>query len=182
MLHTMTTEQPIEAQPPVEGPCNRTTPCTDCQRGTTFDGQPRCTAWSSQRHHRCERAKTPGATVCASHGSAAPQVRRRAQLRLVELIDPAIAVLAKEMVDARVKSADRQRAANSILDRAGVPRRTEVDHGAAQALLMDRLQEVIARRAAEVQAQRAAELEAGQDDPDTVDADIVEDPEQRMEA
>lgn len=162
--------------------CTRDTPCESCTRETTFDGQPRCIRWATSTGHRCERAKTPGTTICHKHGSNNPGIRRNAQLRLVELIDPAIAVLAREMVDNRAKSSDRQRAANSILDRAGVPRRTEVDHGAAQALLMDRLQEVIARRATEIQAQRATELEAGQDDPDTVDADVVEDPEQRMEA
>jgi hypothetical protein len=168
----MTAEQPIEAQPPVEGPCNRTTPCDDCQRGTTFDGQPRCTAWSSQRHHRCERAKTPGATVCASHGSSAPQVRRNAQLRLLNLVDPAIATLQQEMNNPKNNSSDRQRAANSILDRAGMARRTEVDHGVAQALLVQRMQEMIARR---------GQLPEGEGD--VVDGEVVSDlPDERMEA
>lgn len=168
-------QQPIEGQPPLKANCNRTTPCNDCLRDTTFDNQPRCTAWSSQRHHRCERARTPGTTVCASHGSSAPHVRRAAQIRLLELVDPAVATLAREMTTA-TKSTDRQRAANSILDRAGLARRTEVAHDVAQAVLVERIQRMLARR------DLPAELEAGQDDPDTVDAEIVDNPDERMEA
>jgi hypothetical protein len=65
-------------------------------------------------------------------------VKRSAQLRLLELIDPAIARLAHEM-DKAARSADRQRAANSILDRAGVVRSTTPDADLARALLIDRL-------------------------------------------
>lgn len=76
------------------------------------------------------------------HGGAAPQVRRKATLRLLELIDPAIATLAREMATAE-KSADKQRAANSILDRAGMPRRTEIMDGAAATdLLVERIKEL----------------------------------------
>lgn len=76
------------------------------------------------------------------HGGAAPQTKRKASLRLLELIDPAIATLAREMATAE-KSADKQRAANSILDRAGMPRRTEVvDAGSATDLLIERIREL----------------------------------------
>lgn len=98
-----------------------------------------CTATSKATGKRCARRPVPGATVCRVHGGAAPQVQRRAALRLLELVDPAIATLAREMAQAD-KSADRQRAANSILDRAGVPRRVDVsDTEAAKALLIERL-------------------------------------------
>lgn len=166
------TAAPPEAQHPIEAPCHRDTPCTDCAtRNTAADGSGaiRCTAWSKSTGHRCDRARTPGTTVCASHGSRAPQVRRAAQLRLVELIDPAIATLAREMTTAK-NSSDRQRAANSLLDRAGMPRRTEVDHGAAQAMLVARIQEMLARR------------ELGESEQHIVDAEIVVDPDERMEA
>lgn len=77
--------------------------------------------------------------VCQTHGGSAPQVRRKAALRLLELVDPAIAVLAREMVNAD-KSADRQRAANSVLDRAGVPRTaTVIDGESAKSLLVERI-------------------------------------------
>jgi hypothetical protein len=79
-----------------------------------------------------------GGRVCRYHGGGAPQIKRKAQLRLLELIEPAIATLAREMATAE-KSADRQRAANSILDRAGMPRTQVVDAGVAKDLLMARI-------------------------------------------
>jgi len=87
----------------------------------------------------CGRPPIKGGTVCATHGGSAPQVRRKAALRLLELVDPAISTLAREMVQAD-KSADRQRAANSLLDRAGVPRTaTVIDGESAKALLVERI-------------------------------------------
>lgn len=151
------------------------TPIEAAPTGRIFHG-PRCRARAVSTGEQCGNPAIPGAVVCKYHGGAAPQVRAKAQLRLVELIDPAIATLAREMTTAK-NSNDRQRAANSLLDRAGVPRRTEVDHGAAQALLMDRIQEVLARRMGEVTVeQEPAELEG----PAPVDAEIV--PDERMEA
>lgn len=90
-------------------PLTGTIACT----ATTRDGMP------------CSNAAIKGGNVCRMHGGSAPQTRRKANLRLIELIDPAIATLAREMTTAD-KSSDRQNAANSILDRAGVPRRAEV--------------------------------------------------------
>lgn len=100
-----------------------------------------CTA-TAKTGERCQKPPINGATVCIKHGGGAPQVRRKASLRLLELIDPAIATLAREMATAE-KSADKQRAANSILDRAGMPRRTEIMDGAAATdLLVERIKEL----------------------------------------
>ena len=104
----------------------------------TFDGRPRCTAKSKQSQERCKRAATPGTNVCANHGSRAPQVKRKAALRLLELADPAIATLAREMVQAD-SSADRQKAANSILDRVGVVRGFSITSEDAKHSLIDQL-------------------------------------------
>jgi hypothetical protein len=102
-------------------------------------GRRQCTAKSTTSGERCGKAAIKGGTVCATHGGSAPQVRRKAALRLLELVDPAIAVLAREMATAD-KSADRQRAANSVLDRAGVPRTaTVVDGESAKSLLVERI-------------------------------------------
>lgn len=86
----------------------------------------------------CKNAPILGGNVCHKHGGSAPQVRRKATLRLLELVDPAIATLAREMVRAG-KSADRQRAANSILDRAGWGRVTKVESEDAREVLLARL-------------------------------------------
>src|SRR3546814_14929883 len=79
----------------------------------------RCTA-KNRAGERCGKAPIKGGTVCVTHGGSAPQVRRKATLRLLELVDPAIGTLARAMVQAD-KSADRQRAANRLPDRAGMP-------------------------------------------------------------
>lgn len=44
-----------------------------------------CTAMSKQSHEQCKRPATPGATVCKSHGSKAPQVQAKAAERVLEL-------------------------------------------------------------------------------------------------
>lgn len=109
--------------------------------GLTFDGAPRCRAQSKQAKRRCARAATPGTTVCKNHGSHNPAVKRKAALRLASLVDPAIATFAREMTTAP-KASDRLRAAENVMDRAGFPRKTEVDDGTAKALLVTRLMEM----------------------------------------
>lgn len=90
----------------------------------------------------CNAPAMTGQRVCRMHGGSSPQAKRKAALRLVELIDPAIATLAREMVQAD-SSADRQRAANSILDRAGVPRVTkEISEDTSREVLLTRLREI----------------------------------------
>lgn len=107
-------------------------------RRTKLDGNPIACSATNRHGQPCENPAREGTNVCRNHGGNAPQVQRAAKLRLVELIDPAIATLAREMAKAE-KSNDRQNAANSILDRAGVPRRAEVSTDDARALLAARL-------------------------------------------
>ena len=97
-----------------------------------------CTARSSQTGKRCRRHAIKGGTVCATHGGSSPSVKNRARLRLAALVDPAITTLAREMTTAQ-NSNDRQRAANSILDRAGMSRGVSPEVELARALLIDRL-------------------------------------------
>lgn len=106
--------------------------------GATQGVKRQCTATSRQSGQRCKKAPVPGLTVCRMHGGGTQAAKRKAALRLAELVDPAIATLGREMVKAD-KSADRQRAANSILDRAGVVRQGAGDAEIARALLLDRL-------------------------------------------
>lgn len=100
-------------------------------------GNVRCGARRSNGEP-CRKWAIRGGTVCPTHGGSAPQVQRGAKLRLLELVDPAIARLAREMDHAEFSS-DRQRAANSILDRAGIVRQNGVEADLARALLIDRL-------------------------------------------
>lgn len=107
----------------------------------------RCKA-RTQKGEPCKRPPIAGAAVCRVHGGAAPQVKRKAAMRLLELVDPAIATLAKEMVKAE-KSGDHLRAANSILDRAGYGRVTKVEGQDAKEILVERLLQMQASNAAQ---------------------------------
>lgn len=128
------------------------------------DGQRRCKAVSKQSRERCKRAVSPGALVCATHGGKAPQVKAAARLRLAELVDPAVATLAREMTSQTNKPGDRIRAAENILDRAGYGR--QVDNGnvaLARAILFNKFLAIKAER-----EPKAEETE------DVVDAEVVE--------
>jgi len=105
----------------------------------------RCTAKSKQSGNQCRNAAVAGATVCVYHGGKAPQVRRSAALRLASLVDPAIAVLARELTSTTNKSADRLRAVENVLDRAGLPRAVDTDTDTARQLLVERLMALRAR-------------------------------------
>lgn len=69
----------------------------------------------------CGRWAIAGGTVCPSHGGRAPQVRSAAQLRLADLVMPALTTIAREMATSPI-SAVRLRAAQDLLDRAGIAR------------------------------------------------------------
>lgn len=79
----------------------------------------KCTAHSARTGLPCKRDAIAGGTVCPTHGGRAPQVKKKAQERLRELIDPALAKLAKIVDEGNASSLDADviRAANSILDR-----------------------------------------------------------------
>jgi hypothetical protein len=97
-----------------------------------------CSAKSKRSGELCRAPAIRGSNVCRMHGGAAPQTARKAKLRLLELVDPAIATLAREMTQADA-SGDRQKAANSILDRAGWGRVQKVETTDARDLLLQRL-------------------------------------------
>lgn len=68
---------------------------------------------------QCGKWAIKGATVCGTHGGSAPQVRRSARARLLELVDPALAELSKILYRTNVLDSDKIKACTAILDRAG---------------------------------------------------------------
>jgi hypothetical protein len=53
----------------------------------------KCTAHSSRTGKPCQQYAIKGATVCKTHGGAAPQVKRKAEERLRQMVDPMISRL-----------------------------------------------------------------------------------------
>jgi hypothetical protein len=119
---------------------------------------------------RCRKAVIPGGAVCNTHGGAAPQVRRRAKLRLLSLVDPALGQLARILAnpdDQRVALA----AIKLVTDLNGMGVKSDTDASTAKAVLMDRY---FANREAERKEleEAAAELDL-EADPNVIDAEEV---------
>lgn len=129
----------------------------------TFDERLRCRAKSSQTGERCKRAATPGTWVCASHGSRSPNTLRKARLRLLDLVDPATAKLARILA----KTDDEKvalKAIEMIFDRTGLSPRVSLDVTDARQMLIERLTKMHAERESKQQ-----------ENDDIIDAELIGD-------
>jgi len=79
----------------------------------------RCTAKSKTTGKQCKHPPIKGGTVCVAHGGSIPAVKAAAQRRMIQLIDPALAVLYRAMTECE-EWPSRIRAALGVLDRAGM--------------------------------------------------------------
>jgi hypothetical protein len=75
----------------------------------------------------CRNAPMAGTNVCRMHGGAAPQVRRRAQQRILEASDKAAFRLVEMMQDKSIPPAIQLAAARDLLDRAGIVGKQEFE-------------------------------------------------------
>jgi hypothetical protein len=100
--------------------------------------RPKCRA-TNRQGKPCGHYAIPGGMVCGTHGGKAPQVRDKARLRLISMIDPALQVLSDVMSSEKAADADKLRAANSVLDRAGYARVQVLDIEAAREVLTERI-------------------------------------------
>jgi hypothetical protein len=85
-----------------------------------------CAATSKGSGAQCRRRAIDGGTVCTVHGGAAPQVKLAARLRILALVDPALAVAVRAFERDERKGEDDPRIAKiaadlarDMLDRAG---------------------------------------------------------------
>lgn len=83
-----------------------------------------------------------GVGGCRNHLGTTETQRRSARLRLAEMVGPAMALLARTITDSSAPPSVRLRAAQDVLDRAGYPRRVEVDIDEAREDLYARLMEL----------------------------------------
>ncbi len=77
----------------------------------------RCTARLTNGQRLCNAPSIKGGTVCRVHGGSAPQVKRNAQKRLLEMVDPTIVRLG-EIRDQNLHLPSALGASNTILNRA----------------------------------------------------------------
>lgn len=75
----------------------------------------------------CRRPPIQGATVCRAHGGAAPQVKRKAQERLLEGVPKMLRMLRELASNEDVPPAVRLAAIRDWLDRAGIDRKIEIE-------------------------------------------------------
>jgi len=75
----------------------------------------------------CKNAPIKGGTVCARHGGGAPQVREKANQRLLEMVMPALARIRKIILNPNTSDADALKAAREVLNRTGFTERFALD-------------------------------------------------------
>lgn len=138
------------------------------------DAQGRLLCTGRRRNGKpCRAPAVTGQTTCRLHGGASPQAKRAARDRLADEADPSIARLVHER-DHAPAAADRIRAANSLLDRAGLSRRQAIDVSSTTYVSIGDARRELVQKLLELRsAQPIAEgdAEAG----DVVDAEIVDD-------
>lgn len=84
----------------------------------SVDSSRQCTAHARNGSGvRCRKPAVKGCTVCASHGGAAPQVKKAAKERLMELVEPALEGLHIALKSGEIPSIVK--AAQIVLDRTG---------------------------------------------------------------
>ena len=77
----------------------------------------------------CKNSAIRGGTVCSRHGGSAPQVREKANQRLLEMVMPAMRELRKIIDSKTATDADKLRAVAMVLNRTGYSERATLDIG-----------------------------------------------------
>ena len=92
-----------------------------------MDDNRRCHATVHKTGNRCKKAAILGGRVCATHGGAAPQVKKAAGRRLLEQLQgPALARLADLIADDDTPRNVQLGAVNSVMDRTGLTKTEQI--------------------------------------------------------
>lgn len=97
-----------------------------------------CTA-HKRNGDRCSNPPVRGAKVCRMHGGSAPQVKAKANQRLIEMILPALAHLRKIIDSPATSDADKLKAIGMVLNRTGYSERHSIDLGLRESTAFDDL-------------------------------------------
>lgn len=83
-----------------------------------------CTAKAKSTGKPCTRKANAGTNVCQVHGGSAPQVKEAARLRLLAMVDPALATIQRSLTrkykPGEHPTAVELAAAREVLNRAGL--------------------------------------------------------------
>lgn len=88
-------------------------------KGHEQAGLPVLGADGRRSYRPCKQRAMKGQRVCVVHGGMAPNAQAAAKMRLLAATEPLVAALVRIGLDERLTPADRTRAINSALDRAG---------------------------------------------------------------
>lgn len=91
---------------------------------------PICKAKSSRTGRPCKKWAIEGGAVCEFHGGGAPQVKLAAKLRILDMVDPALAVILRSLKSKKTPAAVALKAATEVLDRAGIDLENKAEQGA----------------------------------------------------
>ena len=145
-------------------------------RRDPFGGHPkgddprRCKANKSDGSgERCSRWAVAGGSVCPSHGGGAPQARRTAQLRLLDMI-PLATKRHREILRNSKDERVVLQATKMVYDRVGL------EEGSASADV-GVVREMVASKLIDMLAGVYSPDGEDDDEEDIVDAEVVEDPE-----
>ena len=77
----------------------------------------------------CGNSAIRGGTVCVAHGGRAPQVRAKANMRLLNMVEPALRELRRIIDDDNADDANKLRAINMVLNRTGFAEKQNLEIG-----------------------------------------------------
>lgn len=97
-----------------------------------------CTA-HKRNGDRCNNPPVRGAVVCRMHGAGAPQVKAKANQRLIEMVLPAMRELRKIIDSKTAADSDKLKAINMVLQRTGFNERHSIDIGLREPTPFDNL-------------------------------------------
>lgn len=112
----------------------------------------------------CSNFAITGANVCRTHGGAAPQVRAKAQVRILMASDLAASKLIELMSNPKVDDRVKLAAAKDLLDRANLAGTQNVQIGVAQPKTFE-----------DWVGEAMVDVDPEDDDPNVIDAEVIED-------
>lgn len=125
----------------------------------------------------CKRPPIQGSNVCRAHGGAAPQVRAKAQTRILMSADAAAAKLIEMIHSKKVDDRTKLLAVKDLLDRANLGGKQTIEVGVvAPRSFEDFVGDAIVDLDVVYPDDEQAALEATPADADVVDADLVDEP------